>query len=106
MFLLPQIRERKMNPFLKKEKEFYTSVDNNDIEKYQLKQFNKQWEDIQLHVEFYKKQVDQNIFPKQFETFDQFKELPIVTRDFVNENMNDFTNTKKEPESWGTTGGS
>lgn len=106
MFLLPQVRERKMNPFLKREKEFYSRVNTNDIEKYQLEQFNKQWKDIQLHVEFYKKRVVQNILPKQFETFDQFKELPIVTRDYVNENMKNFTNTKHEPDSWGTTGGS
>lgn len=106
MFLLPQVREKKMNPFLKREKEFYSRVNTNDIEKYQLEQFNKQWKDIQLHVEFYKKRVVQNILPKQFETFDQFKELPIVTRDYVNENMKNFTNTKHEPDSWGTTGGS
>src|SRR5699024_7293619 len=30
----------------------------------------------------------------------------IVTRDFVNEHMKDFTNTKKEHDSIGTTGGS
>src|SRR5690625_5000416 len=106
MFLLPQIRERKMSPYLQEEMKFYQNTQKNNIENYQLQQFNKLWEDIQEHVEFYRHLVDKKEVPKQFETFDQFTELPIVTRNFVNKHIADFTNTMKEADSWGTTGGS
>ena len=106
MFLLPQIRERKMNPYLQEEMKFYQNTQKNNIQNYQLQQFNKLWEDIQEYVVFYRNLVDKKEVPKQFETFDQFTELPIVTRDFVNKHIAVFTNTMKEADSWGTTGGS
>src|SRR5699024_12570710 len=103
MFLLPQIRERKMNPYLQEEMQFYQSTQKNHIENYQLQQINTLWKDIQEHVEFYRNLVGKNELPKQFETFDQFTDLPIIIRDFVNIHITDFTNTKKEEDSIGTT---
>src|SRR5690625_6829243 len=84
MFLLPKIRERKMKPFLQREIEFYETTPKDIIEDYQLQQFNVIWKDIQKNVEYYRNLVDNKELPKRFKTFNEFKSIPIVTRDFVN----------------------
>lgn len=106
MFFLPQLRERKIKPYLEKEKTFYQNMTIDQVESYQLHKFNQEWERIQVHVEFYKNLVIKKEAPRTFDSFKQLKELPIITRDFVSKNIHLFTNTSKEADSWGTTGGS
>lgn len=106
MFLIRKIREKRMEPLLKKEKEFYDNFKVDAIESYQLKEFNRQWMDIQKNVPYYNKLVTLGELPKQFQSIQEFRRLPIVTRDFVNEHMQDFTNGLYPPDSMGTTGGS
>lgn len=106
MFFLQNIRERKIRPKLLNEKKFYNSKHKNEIMNYQLNKFNELWESIQLHVNFYRKLVEQKQLPKQFDNFKHFEELPIITRDYASESMINFINNERKPDSWGTTGGS
>lgn len=106
MFFLPRIREKKMEPYLKKEQQFYTEIPVDQIEKYQLRKFNKQWKTIQKSVPFYKELVESSQLPKQFNSLDEFRNIPIVEREEISSNIDSFTNSDKEFDSWGTTGGS
>lgn len=106
MFLLQKIRERKMRPFVDKEKEFYQSKAEDEIADFQLQQFNKQWRAIQEHVPFYRELVEDKGLPTIISSYDQFTELPIVTRDFVNGKIESFISSEREPDKWGSTGGS
>lgn len=106
MFLLPKIREKQMEPLLIEEKDFYQNLPENQIEKYQLQMFNKQWKRIYEYVDFYKKLVDKKQLPTKFEEFDQFRNIPIVQREEISSNIDIFTNKIRKPDSWGTTGGS
>lgn len=106
MFFIQSFRERKMRPFVDKEKEFYHSKTEDEIASFQLKQFNKQWQAIRQYVPFYKDLVGDERLPTTFQSYDQFKELPIVTRDFVSGKMDLFTSSEREPDKWGSTGGS
>lgn len=106
MFLIPQIREKRMKPFLEEEKKFYNNIQVEQIEQFQLQQFNALWTNIQKNVPYYKKLVENGEIPKQFERIEEFTKLPIVTRDYVNEYMKEFKDGSKEADSWGTTGGS
>lgn len=89
-----------------KKRLFYSNLKVEDISHYQLTQFNNLWLDIQKNVPYYKEQVERGILPNKITSFTDFAKLPIVSRDFVSENMNDFTDSSKEPDSWGSTGGS
>src|SRR5699024_9233163 len=106
MFLIPQIRERKMKPFLEDEKKFYNNIQVDQIEQFQLQQFNALWTNIQENVPYYKELVENGEIPKEFDRIEEFTKFPIVTRDYVNEHMKRFKNGSKEADSWGTTGGS
>jgi len=106
MFFIQNLRERKMRPFVDKEKKFYQSTAASKIATFQLEQFNNIWQDIQQHVPYYKNLVQENKLPTTFQSYEQFKEIPIVTRDFVSEKMDMFINSVKEPDKWGSTGGS
>jgi len=106
MFLLQNMRERKIRPFVKKEKDFYQSKEINDIAAFQLEQFNTIWKDIQQYVPYYKDLVHNKGISKVFSNYEQFSELPIVTRDFVSQKIESFINSEREPDKWGTTGGS
>src|SRR5690625_8034021 len=104
MFFLQNIRERKIRPKLLNEKKFYNSKHKNEIMNYQLNKFNELWESIQLHVNFYRKLVEQKQLPKQFDNFKHCEEVPIITRDYASESMVNFINNEIKPDSWGTTG--
>lgn len=106
MFFLQNMRERRIRPKLLSEKEFYRNKTDKDVFSYQLQQFNRLWLDIKENVPFYKKLVEEKKLPNTFNTIKDFEKLPIVNRELCNNNMADFTNHKKAPDSWGTTGGS
>lgn len=106
MILLRLMRERKMNPLLKKEKNFYKNIKKNEIERYQLQQFNKIWRELYQNVDFYKELFDNGEVPYEFKSFEEFIRLPVLTREYVNRNRNQFINKSKEADTWGTTGGS
>ena len=106
MTLLANMREKNMRPKVEMEKEFYNQMDENKIIDYQLETFNKLWKDIQSNVSYYNKLKNTNEIPRNITNFDDFSKLPIVDREFANKNMDELIDTSKEPDSWGTTGGS
>lgn len=106
MFFLPKIRKKIMDPKLRKEQRIYSKTPINEIENYQLQEFNNQWSSIQENVPFYKELVKEKKVPTKFENFEQLRSLPIVEREDISSNINLFTNTEKQPDTWGTTGGS
>lgn len=106
MFLLREIREKKMRPRVQKEKEFYDKIKVNSISELQLRKFNQLWEGIQKSVPYYKNMVDKKIAPSQISSFENFRALPILQRSFANKHMEELTDKSHPPDSWGTTGGS
>lgn len=106
MFFLPKFREQKMKPMLIDEINFYTNIDNNNIAEYQLKKFNKLWKNIQVNVPYYKNKVDNNELQPYFNNLSELSNLPVLDREFVTKHMHELTNDSREPDTWGTTGGS
>lgn len=106
MFLLPYIRERNIRPKVQEEKDFYNRTSVDRISKYQLERFNQLWQGIQSNVPYYRNLVGENAVPKNIYSFEDLKKLPIIDRAFANKYMNELTDKSKEPDSWGTTGGS
>lgn len=106
MFFIPTLREKIMNPKVMNEYNFYNKYSKEEIEVYQLQQFNKKWKSISQHVPFYKRLVEQNELPTYFSTIDEFYQLPIVNRERISSDIYSFTNQEKKADSWGTTGGS
>jgi len=106
MFYIPKIREKLIQSQLLKEQKFYEEYPIEQIEKYQIQEFNKLWKDIIKHVQYYKKLVEEKKLPQSFESFDQFKDIPIISRQKISSNIELFINSSKKPDEWGTTGGS
>lgn len=106
MLFLPYIREKKMRPKIKNEKDLYNKLDMNNISQYQLEKFNNLWQNIQSNSVYYNNLAKDNIVPKNINSFKDFHTLPIINRSFANQYMDDLTDKSKAPDSWGTTGGS
>lgn len=64
MFYIPKIREKLIQSQLLKEQKFYEEYPIEQIEKYQIQEFNKLWKDIIKHVQYYKKLVEEKNYLK------------------------------------------
>lgn len=106
MFLIPKLREVLISNAVKKEKDFYDFSNKEIINSYQLDLFNRQWEDVVENVQFYKLLADKGIIPRKVSGWANFKELPIVNRETVSNQLGEFCNTRKAPDSYSSTGGS
>src|SRR5699024_1015606 len=106
MLILPYIRERSMKPKVNNELDFYNNIGVDKISEYQLDKFNQLWQSIQTNVSYYNKLATRNNVPREIRNFEDFKELPIVDRSYVRENIEKFTDDSKQPDSLITTGGS
>ena len=70
------------NDFLSKE----------DLESLQLKKIKKIVEYAYNNVDGYKQlYTEANLSPKDINSFEDFRELPIVTKEIIRDNLNDFT---------------
>jgi len=106
MFFIPKLRERLMEPHLQNEYKFYKKTSNEQIEQYQLREFNKQWGTIYKNVSYYNDLVRKKELPTDFSSIEQFKNIPIVSREEISSNIDEFTNLERKVDSWGSTGGS
>lgn len=106
MFFLSNIRERKIKPKVKAQKNFYSEKSNYNKAEYQLKMFNKQWKQIYKNVPYYKKLVKEKKIAKNIKTWEDFLMLPIGDRSYIRENVEQFSNMSKKPDQWISTGGS
>lgn len=106
MFFLPRLREKKMELKLKNEQSFYASNAKDNILDYQLSTFNQLWNNIHENVPYYKELLLNKKVPKYIESFDDFKQLPIIDRTYARENVLDFSDQSMDPNHWITTGGS
>lgn len=106
MNILSSLREKIIRPKLNEEIKFYNSTEQSQISNYQIRKFNKLWQDIQANVPFYKSLASKKDVPKNISSFDDFKKLPIICRSYVRDDIKKFTKTTKKPDTWVTTGGS
>ncbi len=106
MLFLPYLREKKMEPRLKKEISFYTGNEKGNILDYQLSTFNQIWSKIQKNVPYYKTLVLENKAPQTIDTWEDFQQFPIIDRGYARENITDFSDQSREADAWVTTGGS
>lgn len=106
MNLFSYIRERNIRPKLQEEIDFYSSISKSEIQKVQLEAFNQIWQGIQENVPYYKKLIEEKRVPKQITSINDFKEFPIISREYVRENIELFINKSKPADKWSSTGGS
>src|SRR5699024_9303631 len=106
MFLIPLLRKKRMEPKLNSEHSFYNSDAKFNIGRYQIRTFNKLWQDIQLNVPFYANLVKKKEIPTQIYSFDDFEKLPILNREYVRENIDKLYDHSRKPDIWVRTGGS
>lgn len=106
MLLFPYLREKSMQPKLDKEIDFYGNYSIDLISELQLKKFNELWQGIQKNVPYYKQLVESNEVPKQIKKWTDFNKLPINPRSYVKENVYDFSDHSRKPDTWVSTGGS
>lgn len=106
MFFLPYIRRKKMQPKLNKKTSFYTVNEDKNVSNYQISKFNQIWAEVQKEVPFFNQLILENKAPKIIDTWEQFQQLPIMDRAYARENIKEFTNISRQPDSWVTTGGS
>ncbi|MFD1064408.1 hypothetical protein [Oceanobacillus locisalsi] len=106
MFLFPYLREKSMQPKLNKEIDFYRNQSVDTISNYQLTKFNELWQGIQNNVPYFKRLVESNDLPRQIKGWTDFQKIPINSRSYLKENVNDFSDYSREPDFWISTGGS
>lgn len=100
------MRERVMRPRVTKEKEYYQSFKGENLYKEQLKNFNKLWKKYQKNIPYYKDLVEENGVPSVINTFEEFRHIPIMNREYAKQYMNSLTDQSRKPYKWVTTGGS
>lgn len=106
MLFFSSLRDKKIKPVIKAEKKLYSGKNNNKEAEYQLQKFNKLWKDIYKNVSYYNELVKDKKLPKKIKTWEEFSRLPIVDRTYMKQNVGLFTNSKKNPDQWVSTGGS
>lgn len=106
MMVFPLIREQLIRPKLNKEKNFYSQSKTEDIVKIQLNKFDKIWKYNQKYIPFFKKLVEEKKVPKKIKTIEDFKLLPIIGREKVTEDVDNFITSKGDVDTWVSTGGS
>lgn len=78
-----------------------------DIERLQLDRINTIWRHAIDHVPYYRRLKASSHLPEQFDNLDQFKaQMPILKKDAVRDNKDDFLSQRAGPGKWYRTGGS
>lgn len=103
---MPYLREKNMRPKVIQKINFYNSIDEDEIYKYQLHKFNQLWQNIQQNVLYYKDLVHKKKVPKEIKSWDDFTKLPVLDRAYVKRHIDKLTDKTKKPDLWITTGGS
>lgn len=104
--LASRIREMLLALRIDEVRELHQSVDVEDIQRYQLAKIDSLWWSIQRHVPYYSELRDRGILPSRISSWDDFKRLPILTRQAIQEETASRID-RSRPISWfAVTGGS
>jgi phenylacetate-coenzyme A ligase PaaK-like adenylate-forming protein len=85
---------------------FYLADEGQDSAEYQLQSFAEIWEDAVTDIPYYKKLVSTRKAPRKIKSWDDFKEIPELTRDIVHNNRAELIRYKSKPPLLRMTGGS
>lgn len=106
MILIRRLRQKLIDPLVNAESNFYSSADTDNIQSFQLAQFRSIWKEIVQGVEFYKELSQRGELPKAIESLEDFQQLPILSRELINQNADKFFDQNKSPSHFTSTGGS
>jgi len=108
MWFLRCVRERKFRHVLAEQGEFYQkSRAPRDLRKWQLDQFNLQWQTIRRDVPYYQRLCGEDQLPPSFPAWREFQErMPVMDRRAVQNAQSALMNQRRAPDFMPTTGGS
>jgi phenylacetate-coenzyme A ligase PaaK-like adenylate-forming protein len=106
--LLRNWRARRLRPEIEDQKAFYGQEwSPAEIQEWQLRQFNKQWESIRVNVPYYARLVKERGLPKHFDSWEQFRNrMPVIDREAVQKHGSALASTERTPDLQRVTGGS
>lgn len=96
-----------LNPAVARlEKEYSRFNENGEIEKYQIKSFNRQWATVKHTVPYYRDLSLSRNLPDSFESLEQVVEnLPVMTKAIIRDQGQRLFSSEKKPDYWRRTGG-
>jgi phenylacetate-coenzyme A ligase PaaK-like adenylate-forming protein len=108
MSIFGKIREYRLKSLIDDQKEFYSrSWSPREMRRWQLGQFNKQWQKIRRDVPYFARLFHERGLPERFRSWAQFREqMPVIDRSTVQEHRGALTNTSRSPDFHRVTGGS
>ncbi len=108
MSLLSRLRTYKFQKIIKDQHRFYSrDWPANNIKRWQLVQFNKQWEIVRNNIPYFQKLSNLKALPESFSSWTEFRELmPIMEREVIQKYSLSLIDPRKKPDFLRTTGGS
>lgn len=106
--IIGKLREYRLKSSVQDQKEFYGgNWSSDEIQAWQLDQFNKQWQSIRENVPYYSRLAAKRDLPLRFDSWKKFRRrMPVIDRETVQNHRIELTSTKEEPDFQRVTGGS
>jgi phenylacetate-CoA ligase len=87
-FALKNTVFKKRLALIEEKKRLYSVITHkDDIESYQIEQFNRVWNDVIINNPFYKMWKDKYNLPSKIKNIDELKDFPILTKKDIQENQ-------------------
>lgn len=106
--IVGQIRARKLRSHIREQREFYErGWVTEEIQDWQLQQFNCLWPKIYKEVPFFQQRVKSGALPRRFQKWQEFTDLiPVMDKKTLQNERALLMSQRKAPDYWQATGGS